>query len=238
MLYWPIQIVYIIFKLILNMYLPTNMLASQIFRPNFDPEFIYSLKHFMMKYTLLLIAICCSALTLSASDSKPDHTTVTGKTITIGFNQSINSPVEVVLIDASGYQLLRESLQIQHVDKRKYNLKNLPAGKYYLKVHQGYRMTSRTIIVKNNSAIITKEKVIFKPACSQKDDHWNVNLLLLNKDAEMHLYDAKSDLVYAESYTDQKKVAKSFNLSKLKPGAYRAVFNIDGDVFSETIKLD
>jgi len=191
-----------------------------------------------MKNMVFLIAICCLTLPLSALDNESDKTTVTGKIITIELNQSTNSPVEVTLRDISGYRLLQESLQARQGGQRKYNLKNLPAGMYYLEIRQGFKVSTTTIAVKDINATVIKEETIYRPACSQKDVRWNVNLLLLDKDAELSIYDSYSELIYKESYDGQVNVAKSYNLSKLSPGTYQAVFDIEGEIFTESIFLN
>jgi len=191
-----------------------------------------------MKKTALLIGILCfSILSLLAKGSNPEKSTVTGKIITVSFNRSLNSQVDVVLKDLYGYRLLEESFAINEAIGRKYNLKNLPSGRYILEIYEGFKVTKQSIIVDSNSAMISDEDITYKPVCSQKDNLWNVNLLLLNKDADISIYDSESHLIYKEDFSESKNIAKSYNLANLQTGRYVAVFNIGGELFTEVVHV-
>ena len=189
-----------------------------------------------MRNTLLLIGIICSTIgSLFAVDANPVNTNIVEKVITVNFDQATNAPVDVILKDMEGHILIEEALNSQDAQRRKYNLKNLPSGKYTLEVYEDFKVTKQTVRIDGKTAILTDEIITFKPVCSQTDNHWSINLLLLEKDADIEIYDAQSNLVYTKEYKGQNKITKSFDLTQLKPGTYNAIINIEGEVFKEPV---
>ncbi len=189
-----------------------------------------------MKNTLLLISTLILAIgSLFASEMKPNVTTTTDKTITVNFDQTTNAPVDVILKDAAGFRLLEESLNSQDAQRRKYNLKNLPAGNYTLEIHEDFRITTESISIDNNTIEVTNEEVTFKPVCSQTQDHWNINLLLLKKDADITIYNADDKPVYTAKFRGEQNISKSYDISNLEIGNYKAVIQVDGKSFSEPV---
>ena|GEM_PF-863096 len=190
----------------------------------------------MMKNTLLIISILIFAIGgLSASELDPNVKTTAAKTIMIIFDQTINAPVDVVLKDAKGFKLLEESLNSKDAKSRKYNLKNLPVGNYTLEIHEDFKITTESITIDNDAVIVTDEDVTFKPVCSQTQDHWNINLLLLQKDADIIIYNTDEKPVYSAKFRGEQNVAQSFDISKLDKGNYNAVITVEGMTFREPV---
>lgn len=161
-----------------------------------------------------------------------------GKTVTVRFNPSLSSPVKVVLRDLSDFTLHSETVNTSNIRSRKYNLRNLPDGDYIFEVHEPMKIVEKKIRVQGRAIQMIDETIYFKPSTFLKGNTLGVNVLALNKDVKVRIYDADGNTVYSAEMKSEPYVAQLYNLEKMDRGDYLVNISIDNHLFSESFSLN
>lgn len=170
-----------------------------------------------------------------AGGIKPLATSIEQKTITISIYELKPKEVEVRILDKKGEVLLTELFNTKDFRNRKYNLNNLPDGKYDLEVSDVQKTITMTLIIKSDILEIEKEEKLYKPHSFIMDKKWNLSVMSLGKDVNVRIIDQRGELVYEDEIKEKISVNRRYNLSKLKKGSYNLYISIDGNSYDQGI---
>ena len=144
----------------------------------------------------------------------------------------------VQFMDANDKILYSESLD-NEVYLKKFNLKKLKDGFYYLLADDSIRSILYEILLEGDEVKIVERKENAKPVFRTLGDKIFLNLLNLEKkDVEIKVYDSQNRVVYKETLRDQMLVEKAFNFEKAYNDNYTLVIKDGSDIYYENIAID
>ena len=145
---------------------------------------------------------------------------------------------KINIIDFNGQVLFEETIVSKTKYQKRFNLKNVPEGKYELTAENALRSIVYTINVKNGKAWLHEKNITYKPTFSVKDR--KIHLHFLNNGArEVHivLYNGFNEKVHEEVVKGKIALSKTFDLSRSLNGKYNLrVWNADG-FYTETFDI-
>lgn len=144
----------------------------------------------------------------------------------------------VQFIDAHDHVIYSESIS-DKVFIKKFNLKMLEDGVYYISADDAMKSIVYKISLKGDDINIVERKENAKPVFRTLGDKVFLNLLNLEKkDVEIKVYDSQNRVVYKETLRDQILVEKAFNFEKAYNDNYTLVIKDGSDIYYENIAID
>ena len=141
--------------------------------------------------------------------------------------------------DFGEHVIFSENLKKNAVYSKKFNLKDLAAGNYFLELEDALKEIIFTIKVDGNTVTIDKRRELVKPVFRTKGKKVFLNLLNLDGGkVTIKVYDSSDRLVYNELVEKKVTVEKAFNFEKAYEDDYSIVIK-DGDtMFYKRINID
>lgn len=180
--------------------------------------------------------------------------------ITVGVAKNIDPNIKVILIESKLVQLTMNGglrmVEVSVKDKngeiiyhersenlnlsKKYDLKNLPMGDYYMEIESLTKIKVVPFKVLSNSIdlIEADEVSYYKPIVRKEGTGVLISKLALNNEnLEIFLYDASGNILYTEKLEGNAVLKRKLNLMNLNSGDYNLVLRSNGKTFYETIML-
>lgn len=132
------------------------------------------------------------------------------------------STFEVTVSDINGTTLLNEKLE-SNIRKRKYNLKNLPSGKYIISIAYDHTIKWQHILLNNGTVEILEEDLqsLIQPTVSLKGSYLDLNMLCFsNSKIIVQIWDNDGHLLSEEILNSNGTIQKRYNLNHLQSGKY------------------
>ncbi|MCR9289813.1 MAG: hypothetical protein NXI23_20755 [Bacteroidetes bacterium] len=145
------------------------------------------------------------------------------KTAILYLEFDLEKDFEIRLIDEGSTVLLEQNVTSTKSFKKKYNLVNLPDGRYFFEIEDFQTIIIYEIKIERSRLKIKKkkERKIFKPNISQLGNILNCSMLLLDSSqTEITIFDKNHEILFSETIENQMTIEKSFDLSKLDRGKY------------------
>ncbi len=128
------------------------------------------------------------------------------------------------IIDTNDNVIYSENVKGEGAYIKKFDLKNLDSGIYFLEMENSLKIIEFTIDVKDTNLEIMGRKENAKPVFRTKGDVVFLNLLNLEqKDVFIKVYDSSYRLLYSEVLSDKLLVEKAFNFERAKKDSYTVV---------------
>lgn len=188
------------------------------------------MKNLILTTGLVLITI----LQLSANNA-PESTSLdvieNEKSVILNLSGLIAGAELFTISDSAGDVVFTDSVE-EYEDRVKYNLANLPVGRYTIKVEGAHFVEFHEIMITNKFVEVESVESHFSPTFKAMDEKISVNALFTSEeDIQVTIYNANGDLVY--DFSDQKmgSFKKTFNLKHLEKGQYKVI--VSTDYFSE-----
>ena len=192
------------------------------------------MKTVIMKTLMLVALVSLSNVNVDANSIALITAVSEEKVVTLTLEESTSEFVEVKIVDTDGIELLEEKFSTKTTKHRKYNLKNLPQGKYFLKVYDNQKIVTRDINLGYSKVSVGKEETLYKPRITFVDGSWRVSHLAQGKSTRILIKDQDNN----ELINDKIKetiINKIYNLEKLESGSYKIIISTDNQSFSQTI---
>ncbi len=139
----------------------------------------------------------------------------------------------VQFMDADDHVIYSESIS-DKVYIKKFNLKMLEDGVYYILAKDAMRSIVYKISLKGNVVKIVERKENTKPVFRTLEDRVFLNLLNLDKDkVEIKVYDSFNRIVFKQDIEDEMLVEKAFNFEKAIADNYTIVVKNNNEVYSK-----
>jgi hypothetical protein len=142
-------------------------------------------------------------------------------------------------IDTQGNTIYSERIgEVADYGKR-FDLKELPVGYYFLEVENSYKEIVYTIEISNSDSKIVKKKEKLKPVFRKKGNKLFLNLLNLKEsDVEIKVFDSNNRLLYQEVSKGKLIVEKAINFEKAFEDSYMVMVIKDHETYYENILVN
>jgi len=173
-----------------------------------------------MKNLLKISLIAATMFTASATYANDGVYTLNVKSDdakTIRFSIDEASDVTLSIRELNNQLLFEEAIHSSGAASKSYDLSALPNGEYLLNVESDTKLTTYTIVIANNKAVVSAPKIteLLKPVFTQDKSMLTLSLDNLDKGPiEVQILNEYNDELYNETFTDKSKVVKKFNTAK------------------------
>ncbi len=122
---------------------------------------------------------------------------------------------------------------------KKFDLKKLPGGMYFLEVEDNFKEIVYTIEVSRNNVRMVEKEAKLKPIFRKKGNKLYLNLLNLNSsDVEIKVIDSSNRILFQEVIAGEMVVEKAINFEKAFEGSYTVVVRNGSDTYYESVTVD
>jgi predicted phage tail protein len=153
-----------------------------------------------------------------------------------------------IIIDKAGWKSPKLEVSIQSVDgttlinenirtSTRYNLKNVPEGKYILQLEDDQKIRIQYLQVSNDMMFSTGISTVYKPHTIINANHIDMNLMTQGQPAEVSILDAESKAVFTEKITNEVSVTRRYNISQLPEGEYTMVVKMSDQQFHKPFSI-
>ncbi len=144
----------------------------------------------------------------------------------------------VKFIDAKDHVIYSESIS-DKVYIKKFNLKMLEDGIYYILAEDTMRSIVYKISLKGKVVKIVERKENSKPVFKTLEDRVFLNLLNLEKNkVEIKVYDSYNRVVFKQDIKDEMLVEKAFNFEKALADTYTIVVKNNNEVYYKNVVIE
>lgn len=145
----------------------------------------------------------------------------------------------IQIVDTQNNVIYSELLKKEGVYSKKFDLKKLETGIYFMNVENSLKVVEYTLDVKDATVEILDRKESSKPVFRTKGDKLYLNLLNLEqKDVNIKVYDSSYRLVYSETLKDKLLVEKAFNFESAVKDSYTVVVKDKFNTYYKDIIVD
>lgn len=143
------------------------------------------------------------------------------KSLTIDLNDWASSDVKIIIRDNNGEILHNDGFAKGSIQKRKYNLANLPSGNYVLVIEGNNKKSVSNFMIAGSKVVFDAEETqfIYKPQFIVKNQSVEINHLALGENVKVTIANANG-VFFTKEYADKNTINTSFDISKLPYGSY------------------
>lgn len=191
----------------------------------------------IVKTTAVIAFVLTTAIGMARDGEVRLRTIKEAKSVVLTL-EKVLSDVTVRITDADDNLLYAETLADGTLVKR-FDMRNLPEGMYYISTSDVYKTLIYTVSLKNGEANILLEENIAKPHFRKTKEKMFINFLNLDKSkVEIKVYDAEYRVVFSETITEKMIVEKAFDFKKAFAGNYRIVVTDAKNSYAENFIVD
>ncbi len=157
----------------------------------------------------------------------------------LDFEMDITSCQTIVsIVDLAGEIIFTEKIATGISYAKKFDLKNLPGGSYFLEVDNSLKETIFEFLIEDSKIKIAERKENVKPIFRKNEGRVFVNFLNLEKEAvEIKVLDSESRLVFEETISGEMLIEKVFNFETALKDDYTVVIKTKEDRYYETVTV-
>lgn len=185
--------------------------------------------------SIAVVALMFVAATGLAKEPKLSLTPNQEKSL--NFEMDVTSKQTFVsIVDADGLIIYSENVKELNKYTKKFNLKNLPEGSYFLSVEDSLKETVFAFSVDDTKIVIAKRKENAKPIFRRMEGKVFLNLLNLEKEVvKIKVLDSEGRTVFKETITDEMLIEKVFNFEDAFKDNYTVVVQNNKDTYFEDV---
>lgn len=135
--------------------------------------------------------------------------------------------IHVEILTLEGETII--SQQVRTTERsRKYNLRNLPAGQYMLRMSDDLKVLSQNFALDHEGIVLSEEIAVdFKPVINNTENHLDVNFFTRGRASTVSILDGENNVVYSENF-DKPAIHKRFDISRFEKGTYTVLCEVAG----------
>lgn len=138
--------------------------------------------------------------------------------------------VNVVITDENGFTVFTQKLS-KKVDLIKYNIDELPNGNYSMEIFDDLRIVRKEFSIKNDQLLLSdKYELMYKPVVKISKNMVDVQMLAMNKEAQITLTDKEGNVLHNEKVTST-TVSRRMDVSILPSGNYTVTVEVGDRYF-------
>lgn len=200
-----------------------------------------SVKSLAKSLVFSLALLLTGNLTASVSNSIKIEVDGNQKSVLLSFNDVNNGEVIILLKDDNDAILHKEVVAIQTNFAKKFNLKNLPAGLYFLEISDELTEVIQPLKVSKSTIDLdpSARTKFYKPVYRFENNKLNINFLAINSDKiNVYVFDAQNQQIFSEKFeTNGKPFGQRFDLSTLEKGEYNIKIKAGNQFFYKTVTI-
>lgn len=144
----------------------------------------------------------------------------------------------VSIVDTNGEVIYTERIVTGSIYAKKFDLKNLPEGDYFLEVEDTFKETLFGFTVADSIIKLTERRENAKPVFRKKDGRVFLNLLNLEKEVvKIKVLDSEGRIVFQETISDEMLIEKVFNFEDAFKDNYVVVVQNKKDTYYEDVTV-
>lgn len=145
----------------------------------------------------------------------------------------------VTIVDTNGEVIFTEKIATGKTYSKKFDLKNLPDGSYFLEVEDTLKEKVFAFVIQNSKVIIAEGKENAKPVFRNKNGKVFLNLLnLKNEVVKIKILDSDNRVVFQETIVDEIVIEKVFNFEDAFKDNYTVVVQNKKDTYFEDVSVE
>ena len=200
------------------------------------------MKNFVIKSLIFALPILfATTLSASISNTLKIETDASEKSIYLSFKANKSNAVMIQLKDANEAILHQEFVSNKIAFAKKFNLKNLPNGVYYLKISDDLKEIVQPINISVSDLAIDPLTRIenFKPVYKYSNNKLDINLLAINNEKiNIEIFNAENQAIFAKSFkNDGKPFGERLDLNKLQAGVYNVKIKAGNNTFYKSVEV-
>jgi hypothetical protein len=155
--------------------------------------------------------------------------------------------IKLSLRDTRGFVLYNKNIKSEGTYAKKYDLNNLPKGRYKLDLEDGINSRSYTIVLSDseltvldnyNLIVSTQDnKTSFKPFMSQRGDI--LDLMVFSPELAKHeirIYNQQNEIIFSEVEDKKLNIERQYDFSLLESGLYNFVVLSQGHRYNYRVR--
>lgn len=179
----------------------------------------------------LLVAVLYSVITF-ANSTEPTIIVSDDKSFTIDNKVWRTETVEIEIADNFGSIIYSDEQPIKKL--RKYNLENIPSGRYTITISNEIKSVVQNIeITKDGLLLDFDAETIYAPQINIENDKIDINFLSNGKNTAIKIYNAWNE-VYSEVNKKTLSINKRLNIENLPTGVYTVTIHNANKTYSKS----
>jgi len=157
--------------------------------------------------------------------------------------------IKISLRDTTGFVLYNKNIKGEGTYAKKYNVNNLPKGRYVLDFKNEMGSRSYTIVLSDNGLTVLdnyelivsslEDTVAFKPFIRHRGDI--LDLMVFSPELAKHeirIYDQQNEIIFSEVEDKKMNIEKKYDLSLLESGKYNFVVLSQGQRYNYRMRIN
>lgn len=153
---------------------------------------------------------------------------------------SLNTEATISLEDEKGYILLSEKVKETSSFGKIFDLKNLPEGKYNIRINTQTRLTIQPLTFTATEIVIDakKRKVIFHPVIRQSENFLDISWLAGRiASVNVTIQNNEGATIFEDKVKNVIKVEKRYNVAQLQEGSYTVKVETPYDTYTQYLNI-
>lgn len=193
----------------------------------------------IFKFSALVLFLFVSTTIFAAEESSLEVVTKKDSKDLIFKFEARNLHTVVKFVDQNSVVFYSEQINNKSVYLKKFNVKSLEDGNYFLNVENMLKKVSYAIHIKNGEVIVDDKKEATKPIFQKRGDLVVMSFLNKNKGkVSVSAYDLEGNEVYTEVFDNKLRVEKAFRFKNFTENEFRFVVEVNKSRFSNIISLN
>ena len=186
----------------------------------------------------LLLAGTLSASITNTLKIEPD---AKEKSIYLSFEANQSNVVKIQLKDKNEAILHQELVTNKIAFAKKFNLKNLPEGVYFLQVSDELKEVIQPIEISNSDLAIDLSTRMenYKPVFNYSNNKLDINLLAIDSEQiNVEVFNADIQVIFTKKFKiEGKAFGERLDLNKLQNGPYTVKISTGNNTFYKTVEV-
>ena len=194
----------------------------------------------MNKLLVFVIVVILSGHVLQGAEL-PIIYKVGESSFAVDVSDDFGESVSLVIRDKDGAIVYDDQKNTNYLNRRKYNLRNLPEGEYYVYLQNKVKTVIQTIEIDRDGLQLERssEEVFFSPYVVSDGVHVDMNFLSPSPTAiRVSLYDNDGNLEFTKWEKVEGNVQRRYNISKIPNGIYRVMVTINDGLINHSYDFD
>ena len=200
------------------------------------------MKNLVIKSLIFVLPLLLAG-TLSASitNTLKIETDANEKSIYLSFEANQSNVVKIQLRDKNEAILHQELVTNKIAFAKKFNLKNLPEGVYFLKVSDELKEVIQPIEISNSDLAIDPSTRMesYKPVYKYSNNKLDINLLAIDSEQiSVVVFNADIQVIFTKEFKNEGKAfGERLDLNKLQRGTYTVKISAGNNTFYKTVEV-
>jgi len=200
------------------------------------------LKNLVIKSLLFALPfLLAGSISASATDNLKIETDANEKSIYLSFSGEYASEVTILIKDDNEAVLHQEKVSTQKSFSKKFNLKNLPEGFYFLEISDEQKAVIQPMEVLVSTVEINPSNRFenYKPVYQFENNKLNINLLAINSNTvNIEVIDIQNQSIFNQEFKNAgKPFGQRLDLTKLEKGNYRIITKAGNFTYYKNVEV-